>query len=155
MKKVLLAVPILAALGGCQFWLAGHSDDNGEVVSGEGIADPGAGTTTFNLVYDGSGLKCEGESHPKPGEANHALVTTKCEDGRTGKGESYLLQMDTGEGHGTDSCGNGYYITFSTNKTYIDTKLQEFRKKLAASGNEGNDKCNASLDVPPHTDPLI
>lgn len=156
MEKRHFALPLLVMLlSGCQFWITGHSDDYGLVVYGEGVADPMAATSKFNLVHDGTGVKCDGESRPKDGSTQRAIITVRCDDGRSAEGESWLLAMDTGEGRGTDNCGNGFYMTFSTNKFYVDSKVAEYRKKMAEAGTEGNDKCDAAGDVPPHTDPLI
>ena len=155
MKKLLLAAPMLALLAGCQFWIAGHSDDKSMVVLGEGKADPATGTTKFNLQIDGTDVKCTGDSRPKRDGSQVADVDITCDDGRTAHGETKLITMDTGDGNGSDSCGNSYYMYFSTNKFTIDSKLKEYRKLVAESGNQGNDKCNAAGDIPPHTDPLI
>lgn len=154
MKK-LGFVAMLLLLGGCQFWIAGRTVDNSMVLIGEGTADPMAGTTRYTFTIEGTGVKCTGRSAPKPGTNNRAIHTIKCDDGRTAKGESWLISMDTGEGEGTDSCGNKVITAFSVNKSYVDEKLAEFRAKVKASPNAGNDKCASSMEIPPHNDPLV
>jgi len=153
MKK--LGFVAILLLGGCQFWLAGHTADYGLVLHGEGTADPMAGTTRYTFIIEGTGIKCTGSSVKKPGTQNRSLNTITCDDGRTAKGESWLISMDTGAGAGTDSCGNKVLTAFSANKSYVDDKLAEFRAKVKASPNAGNDKCTSSMGIPPHNDPLI
>lgn len=150
-----LSIISLLALGGCQMWIAGHSDDHGLVVHGAGTANPPARTSTFSLAIDGTDVTCKGESHANPDGSQTDVVNITCDDGRVGEGTSHVVSVDVGEGNGSDSCGNGFYLTFSTNKTYIDDKLEEFRKMSQASGNAGNDKCEIPGALPPHTDPLI
>lgn len=153
MKKFGLVAILL--LGGCQFWIAGHSADYGMMLIGEGTADPLAGTTRYTFTIEGTGVKCTGTSVKKPGAPQRAINTIKCDDGRTGTGESWLISMDTGAGEGTDSCGNKVLTMFSANKSYIDEKLAEIRAKVKASPNAGSDKCASTMEIPPHNDPLI
>lgn len=144
-------------LSGCQFWLTGVTDDNALVLHGSGVADPMAGTTTFNLAVDGADVNCTGRSFPKPGAADQrAIVKIDCDDGRKGEGESWItVQMETGEGAGVDTCGNSFRMFFSINKQKVDAKLAEYRKAVRESGNAMNDKCDAAGNIPAHTDPLI
>lgn len=152
-----LAVLSVFFLAGCQFWIVGHTDDNGIVVHGPGTADPLTGTTKFTLAADGADVKCTGHSFPKPGAVDQrAIVKLDCDDGRKGEGETWItIPMETGEGTGTDTCGNVYTMFFSIDKGKVDAKLAEYRKAMEESGNAFNDKCDAPGDIPAHTDPLI
>lgn len=151
-----LAVLSVLLLTGCQFWIVGHTDDNGIVVHGTGTADPMNGTTKFTLVADGTDVKCDGHSYPKPGATDQrAIVKLDCNDGRKGEGETWItIHMETGEGEGVDTCGNEYKMFFSINKDKTDQKLAEYREAMQQSGNAMNDKCDAG-EIPAHTDPLI
>ncbi len=150
-----LAIVSVLMLGGCQIWIAGHTDDNGLVVQGTGTANPPARTSKFTLTIDGSPAKCDGNSHANPDGSRTDVVFINCDDGRKGEGTSHVVSADTGEGTGTDNCGNKYYLMFSINQEFIQGKLAEYRKASKASGNAGNDKCEAPGRLPPHTDPLI
>ena len=149
----------LILLGGCQFWIAGHSSDKTVVVTGGGTADHLAGTTVFHMEIVGTGISCKGTSWPnrqrRSSQEPEAFTKLTCNDGRTSKGESKMITADTGRSKGTDSCGNTYVFDFSVNKIFIDEKQQEYTELVKRGGSYWNDKCIASTDAPKHTDPLM
>lgn len=156
--RVAALVLMVGGLGGCQFWIAGHSKDYGLVLSGEGVANIGDGTTTFQLQADGKNIKCEGKSTPSHRTPNHigsrAAVEIVCDDGRKATGESVLTSMEGGTGTGTDSCGNEVELLFHINHGRVQKALESYRQTRKSSP-AGVDRCDAaSGDAPPHRDPL-
>ncbi len=154
-----LIVPFLILLGGCQFWIAGHSADMSAYVTGGGTADPLAGTTVFKFEIIDTGVICNGTSWPNSQRRSYqdpeAFTQITCNDGRTGKGESRMVTAETGASKGTDSCGNKFVFDFSANQFLIQEKQEEYRDKIKKSGDFWNDKCVASTDAPKHSDPLM
>jgi hypothetical protein len=145
----------LLLLGACNFWIAGHSNDFGMILSGEGVANPADGTTAFTMRADGVEGSCKGSSKPlEKGDGRRwASIEISCTDGRTAKGESVLGGMEWGTGTGIDSCGNEFETYFNIHQYYVTQKLEEFRR-MAKNHSGGFDRCQASGDAPPHRDPL-
>ncbi len=158
LSHALTLAALVFALGGCKYWMAGHTVDYSLIVAGEGVINTADNTSTYEFAIDGSNVKCSGKTIPvlhKPeivGSTSRAEAA--CSDGRKGTGELLVTSLEGGTGSGTDDCGNVIQLVWGINEYNVRRSLESFRKiqtdrKVAAA-----DKCDANDDAPPHRDPL-
>lgn len=157
--RCLTFVGLAALAGGCNFWLAGHTEDYTLIVHGQGFIDTQNETSTFTFAVDGSDLKCTGATTivHKTGNiiGDRAAAQVTCSDGRKGTGEVVITSFEGGTGTGTDECGNKLDFVWNINEHVIQRRLAAIRQTAVARKASFADKCDAAGDAPPHRDPLI
>lgn len=146
-------------VAGCNFWLAGHSEDYTMIVHGQGVIDMNDQSSTFDMLTDGSTVTCKGKTVPvlkKPeiiGSTSSATVV--CSDGRKGTGSTIVTSMEGGTGNGTDECGNSFVFVWNIHQHQVASALEGYRNEAKRRNVVFADRCDAPGDAPPHRDPLI
>lgn len=155
----ILALALPLAVGGCKYWLAGHTGDYAVVLHGEGVIDQSEGTSKFTVKLDGRDVVCQGTTGKSENSSGVVGAKAKfegtCNDGRTTTGELVVTKLDGGTGTGTDDCGNQFQFVWSTVEWLVKDQLESTRKAALQRGSQSQDKCDAAGDPPPHLEPFI
>jgi hypothetical protein len=146
-------------LAGCNYWLAGHSEDYTLIIHGQGVINMETQTSVLDFTVDGSDLKCSGtttmvEKRPEiVGSRGKAEI--KCNDGRKAAGDLVITSLEGGTGSGTDECGNTVQLVWNIHEEKVKGLLESYRQTATTRKVSFSDKCDAPGDAPPHHDPLI
>jgi len=157
LSRCLAVAAVGLSLSGCNFWLAGHSEDLGLIIHGQGQIE--GETSTFTLGVDGTDITCKGTTvivH-KTGNiiGDRGRAEFSCSDGRKGTGELVVTSLEGGTGSGTDECGNTIQLVWNIHEAKVKRLLESYRQTATARKVSFADKCEAAGDAPPHRDPLI
>lgn len=129
--RLLLIGAVAALLSGCvKFYIAGHSEDFADYISGEGEGDPFTGYGTSTIEFAKLKIRCSGPYQPD-GKNRGARGTLTCSDGRRIELVSRLSSMDTGSGEGTDTLGHRGRFVFSTNEAFVEREGARYRDEVA------------------------
>lgn len=129
--RLLLIGAVAALLSGCvKFYIAGHSEDFADYISGEGEGDPFTGYGTSTIEFAKLKISCSGPYQPD-GPNRGARGTLTCSDGRRIELVSRLSSMDTGTGNGTDNLGHRGRFVFSTNEAFVEREGARYRDEVA------------------------
>ncbi|OHC63220.1 MAG: hypothetical protein A3H93_14675 [Rhodocyclales bacterium RIFCSPLOWO2_02_FULL_63_24] len=131
LSRFLLLGAAAALLSGCvKFYIAGHTEDFADYISGEGEGDPFTGYGTSTIEFAKLKIRCSGPYQPD-GRNRGARGTVTCSDGRRIELVSRLSSMDTGDGNGTDNFGHRGRFVFSTNEAYVEREGERYRDEVA------------------------
>jgi len=129
--RLLLIGSVAALLSGCvKFYIAGHSEDFADYISGEGEGDPFTGYGTSTIEFAKLKISCSGPYQPD-GKNRGARGILTCSDGRRIELVSRLTSMDAGNGTGTDNLGHRGQFIFSTSQAMVDAEGARFRDEVA------------------------